>query len=270
MLKRLESRVALELGLAFVVAFAAVFAVNSPSYHYVSAALAAYLGLLVGIPWISAKLRGEEFASEHGLSETITLSWKYFAASLLLPIALIPMLWQAAVAPTVMFAVVVAPPCEEVFFRGYLAGRLRGLGFLPASLASAALFAVFHLGAQQFRDPGSVAILMLFGLIYAPLFLLTRSVYVTTSIHAGWNLFAYLAAAAPASLLGYVSFVALGLIVLADLCLAILEVIQARREAAFNPWMFSGPHRRAHPSAFRLLLRGLPIGGRGIHLVKIK
>jgi hypothetical protein len=217
----------------------------------------------VGIPWVSAKLRREEFASEQGLSETIALSWKYFAAALLIPAVFIPMLWQSAVAPTVMFAVVVAPFCEEVFFRGYLAGRLRVLGFVPASLVSAILFAFFHLGAQQFRDPGSMVLLVLFGLIYAPLFMLTRSVYVTTSIHAGWNLLAYLAVAAPASLLGYVSYAALGLIVMADLCLATLEVVRARREATFNPWMISAPRSRAHSSALRFRHRDLPSEGGG-------
>jgi membrane protease YdiL (CAAX protease family) len=252
MLPKLAVRDVLELSLAFAISLEAVFLVNSPSYHYVSAALATYLGLLVGIPVASARLRRTEFTSEQGLKETIALSWKYFAAALLLPLAFIPMLWQSDIAATIMFAVVVAPACEEVFFRGYFAGRLRGLGFVPASLISAVLFAVFHLGTQEFRDPASIIILVIFGLVYALIFLLTRSVYVTTSIHAAWNLFAYLITALPASLPAYVSYVALGVIIMVDLALAILEIAQARKEAAFNPWLRSVPHRRSPSLARRL------------------
>jgi membrane protease YdiL (CAAX protease family) len=231
-LAKLGSRDVLELGLAFAVSLGAVFLVNSPSYHYVSAALATYLGLLVGIPLVSARLRGSDFASEQGLRGVTALSWKLFAVTLLLPLVFVPMLWQSDIAPTIMFAVVAAPMCEEVFFRGYLAGRLGGLGVVTASMTSAVLFAAFHLGAQQFRDPVSFALLVFLGLVYAPVFLVTRSVYVTASIHAAWNLFAYLVTALPASPLGYVSFAALGLIMMADLLFAILEIAQAKKKAA--------------------------------------
>lgn len=232
MLAKPAFRDVLELGLAFAVSLGAVVLVNSPSYHYVSAALATYLGLLVGIPLVSARLRRSDFASEQGLRGATALSWKYFAAALLLPLVFVPMLWQSDIAPTIMFAVVVAPLCEEIFFRGYVAGRLRGLSMVTASVASAVLFAVFHLGAQQFQDPMSLTILVLLGLVYAPVFLVTRSVYVTASIHAAWNLFAYLSTALPASPFGYVSYAALGVIMTVDLALAILEIAQAQRKAA--------------------------------------
>ncbi len=230
---KLGLRVVLELGLAFAASLVAVVLVNSPPFHYVSAALAVYLGLLVGIPMVSVRLRSADFASEQGLRGTTALSWKYFAAALLLPLFFVPMLWQSDVALTIMFAVVVAPACEEVFFRGYMAGRLRGLGMVTASVASAVLFATFHLGAQQFQDPVSLALLVLLGLVYAPVFLVTRSVYVTACIHAAWNLLAYLSTVLPASPLGYLSYAALGAIMMVDLALAILEIVQAQRRAAF-------------------------------------
>lgn len=45
----------------------------------------------------------------------------------------------------VIFAVAVAPVCEEVVFRGYLYGGLRGvIGRGPSLVATAALFALFH------------------------------------------------------------------------------------------------------------------------------
>jgi membrane protease YdiL (CAAX protease family) len=221
-----------ELSLAFAVALGAVILVNSPSFHYISTALLAYLALLVGIPLLSAKLRGSDFPSEQGIRGATTLSWKYFAVALLLPVAIVPTLWQFDVAPTVMFAVIVAPVCEEVFFRGYVAGRLRGLGLLSASVISAVLFAVFHLGALQFHDPAALVVLALLGLVYAPIFLLTRSVYVTAAIHAAWNLFAYLLTVQPASPWGYLSFAALGMVAIVDLNLAAIEIVEADSRSA--------------------------------------
>jgi membrane protease YdiL (CAAX protease family) len=127
--------------------------------------------------------------------------------------------------------VVVAPFCEEFFFRGYLTGRLRSSGVVTASLASALLFGAFHLGAQQFQNPAAVLILVLLGLVYAPVFLLTDSVYVTASAHAAWNLFVYILVISPSTTLGYVWDAGLGVVMSADLFFALLEIMHAQRRA---------------------------------------
>jgi membrane protease YdiL (CAAX protease family) len=217
--------------MAFLVALGAVVLVNSPAYHYVSAALAAYLGILVGIPLLSTWLKGRDISSEFGLRGVTSLPPSYFLAVLLLPLPLIFMLWAFPVAPTVAFAVVVAPFCEEFFFRGYLAGRLRGLGVVPSSVFSALLFGIFHLGALGAQGLPTVLVLVLLGLVYAPVFLLTNSVYVTSSAHAAWNLFAYLILVSPSTVAGYASYAVLGILVAADIFLALLEIMHSQRKA---------------------------------------
>jgi membrane protease YdiL (CAAX protease family) len=152
--------------------------------------------------------------------------------ALVLPLPFIFVLWKPSLAPTVAFAVVVAPFCEELFFRGYIAGRLRGLGIIAASLTSALLFGAFHLGAQQFDNPGAVLVLVLLGLVYAPLFFLTDSVYVTAGAHEAWNLFLYFVSIFPSSAFGYVSYAALGLLTMGNVFLALLEILHAQRKAA--------------------------------------
>jgi membrane protease YdiL (CAAX protease family) len=222
----------LELALAFVVAFGAVVLVNTPSYRYVSVALAVYLGLLVGAPALLVRLRKQDVLATFGLRGVTSFPWWSFALALLLPLPFILLLWTPSLAPTVAFAVVVAPFCEEFFFRGYVAGRLRGLGVVTASVVSAVLFGAFHLGALQFHDPAYVLVLVVLGLVYAPLFLLTDSVYVTASAHAAWNLFIYLITLFPSTALGYFFYAALGVLMMANLFLALLEIMHAQRRAA--------------------------------------
>jgi membrane protease YdiL (CAAX protease family) len=115
-----------------------------------------------------------------------------------------------------------------------MARRLAGLGMVYATVVSALLFGAFHLGAQQFQSPSSVAILVLFGLVYAPVFLITRSVYVTCAIHAAWNIFVSLSAVQPNSSLGYLSYGGLAVVLAIDLLLAIFELMRAQKRAALS------------------------------------
>lgn len=77
------------------------------------------------------------------------------------------LLQQARYAPItslalVAGAVLIAPICEEIFFRGYLfGGLLQRMGLWPAALLSAALFALAH------GDIGSLVVLFVFGLVLA-------------------------------------------------------------------------------------------------------
>lgn len=59
-------------------------------------------------------------------------------------------------------AALIAPICEEIFFRGFaFAGLLNGMALIPAALLSAALFAVAH------TDLGSLVPLFIIGLVLA-------------------------------------------------------------------------------------------------------
>lgn len=100
---------------------------------------------------------------------------------------------QSKVAPlttyaTLFAAVVIAPFCEEVFFRGFvLPGFRRGMPIGWAILLSSLLFAVAH------ADPGSFAVLFIIGLALGILRWRSRSIWPTILLHALNNAIAALA-----------------------------------------------------------------------------
>lgn len=99
---------------------------------------------------------------------------------------------QARYAPftilfTLLAAVVVAPICEEVFFRGYLfGGLLRGINVWLATLISALLFTLVH------GDIGSAVPLFIIGLILPILRWRTGSLWPGVALHSVNNLIAAL------------------------------------------------------------------------------
>lgn len=88
---------------------------------------------------------------------------------------------------TLLAAVVVAPICEEVFFRGYLfGGLLRGMNAWVATLASALLFTLVH------GDIGSAVPLLAIGLVLPILRWRTGSLWPGVALHTLNNLIAAL------------------------------------------------------------------------------
>ncbi|HEX5549152.1 MAG TPA: CPBP family intramembrane glutamic endopeptidase [Ktedonobacterales bacterium] len=85
-------------------------------------------------------------------------------------------------------AVLVAPICEEIFFRGFLfGGLLHRMSFWPAALLSAFLFGLAH------GDVGSFAVLFVFGVVLAFVRWRTGSIWPGIVIHAANNATAGLA-----------------------------------------------------------------------------
>ncbi len=83
---------------------------------------------------------------------------------------------------TLAGAVIIAPICEEVFFRGYLfAGLLRGMNVLPAAITSALLFVAAH------GDLGSAVPLLALGILLAVLRWRTGSIWPGIALHVGNN-----------------------------------------------------------------------------------
>lgn len=79
---------------------------------------------------------------------------------------------------TLLIAVLVAPFCEEVFFRGFLfAGLLRGMPVALAIVISALVFGIAHV------DPGSFPVLFIIGLALAFLRWRTRSLWPGIFLH---------------------------------------------------------------------------------------
>jgi CAAX protease family protein len=79
---------------------------------------------------------------------------------------------------TLAVAVIVAPFCEEIFFRGFLfMGLQRGLPLGWAVLVSALLFAIAH------GDPASAPVLFIIGLALAFLRWRTRSIWPGIMLH---------------------------------------------------------------------------------------
>ena len=80
---------------------------------------------------------------------------------------------------TLIAAVIVAPLCEEVFFRGFVfAGLCRGMPVGWAIVLSALLFATTH------ADPGSFVVLFAIGLALAFLRWRTHSLWPGIALHA--------------------------------------------------------------------------------------
>jgi membrane protease YdiL (CAAX protease family) len=79
------------------------------------------------------------------------------------------------------FAVVavVAPFCEEVFFRGFAyAGLRRSVGMFLGALLSAALFGIFHV------DPAVFVPVFIFGIVLAWVYIQTGSIWPSMLAHA--------------------------------------------------------------------------------------
>jgi uncharacterized protein len=82
--------------------------------------------------------------------------------------------------------VIGAPFAEEIFFRGFLFGSLRGrLRFLPAAAISGAVFALFHL------QPLLIAVMVFVGIALAYLYDRRGSLAVPIAAHAIFNLIGY-------------------------------------------------------------------------------
>ncbi len=99
---------------------------------------------------------------------------------------------QAQTAPlttlgALLAAIIVAPICEELFFRGFLfRGLLCGMSLWPAILVSSLLFAVAH------TDLGSFIPLLLIGIALAYARWRSRSLWPSVAIHTINNLVAAL------------------------------------------------------------------------------
>lgn len=93
---------------------------------------------------------------------------------------------------TLIGAVVVAPFCEETFFRGFaLAGFLRGMGVWPAVILSAVLFTIAH------GDVGSSVPILALGLVLAYIRWRTGSIWPGIALHIANNSLAAIVIIAP-------------------------------------------------------------------------
>lgn len=83
--------------------------------------------------------------------------------------------------PMLLASGVIAPVCEEAFFRGYLQGVLARYGAAQAAVMTALLFAAAHgVGADM-------AVYALLGLVFGAFMLRTGSVYASVLMHMAYN-----------------------------------------------------------------------------------
>jgi membrane protease YdiL (CAAX protease family) len=81
----------------------------------------------------------------------------------------------------------VAAAAEEALFRGYpLQVLVRGVGTVPAVLATSVAFALAH-GANPNVDVIGLVNIFLAGIVLAVAYLRTRSLWFATAVHLGWN-----------------------------------------------------------------------------------
>jgi membrane protease YdiL (CAAX protease family) len=83
---------------------------------------------------------------------------------------------------------VVAPICEELFFRGFLFGALRRRGFVVAALVSGVAFGLAHVASAPI---GFIVPLATLGVILALLYERTGSLYPPMALHALNNSIAF-------------------------------------------------------------------------------
>ncbi len=82
-----------------------------------------------------------------------------------------------------LVACIIGPICEELLFRGLLAGRLARYGQKPGALVSALLFGLFHANLEQFFYA------FLLGLLLAYAYYRTGSLGAPIVLHMLYNLF---------------------------------------------------------------------------------
>lgn len=131
------------------------------------------------------------------------LLYVLLGAACVFPMTLLSDLWRALFAPGAaaqasgmaagteasMFLIqmlksaLIAPVCEELFFRGYLLGALDRFGRRRAALASALCFALAH-GVSV----GGLAVHTLLGLLLALIVLRAHSLYAAMLVHGCYNL----------------------------------------------------------------------------------
>lgn len=193
---------------------AAAFGGTGGIFRIVGALVLQGAFLVFSFVWIGVRYRQGATAlglrSERGAKDVAVGAWSgvgLFAAVVfgLLPIAIF--VWRAVtggppeaidqqILPTApgavelvlaLFAVVVAAPLgEEVFFRGFLFGSLRGrLGFWGAAAISGVVFAVFHL------DPLLMILMFFVGVGLAALYEWRRSLVASIAAHAAFNVIGY-------------------------------------------------------------------------------
>lgn len=97
--------------------------------------------------------------------------------------------------PVLLASGVIAPLCEEAFFRGYLMGAFARYGSAQAAVMTALLFAAAHgLGA-------GMAVYALLGLVFAAFLLRSGSVLASVLMHMAYNVTLVVLSATPLSLL---------------------------------------------------------------------
>ncbi|MBR4040347.1 MAG: CPBP family intramembrane metalloprotease [Clostridia bacterium] len=88
----------------------------------------------------------------------------------------------AALAALLLKSAVIAPICEELFFRGYLLGALKRHGVLRASAAVSLCFALVHAGGL-----GELTGYVLLSLLLCLMTLRTQSLLAPVLMHMGYN-----------------------------------------------------------------------------------
>lgn len=97
--------------------------------------------------------------------------------------------WSGVAALLSIWAIVWTAAAEEIAFRGYALWRLlRLIGFWPAQLVVAALFAVSHLTLGGYTLLPALIGTVTGSILYGAAFTRTRSLAAPIALHSGWNI----------------------------------------------------------------------------------
>lgn len=138
---------------------------------------------------LTARLLGRWFAIGIGLMwvGSITGSWMndlVYQVAYLEPVDLVTETFnEMPMAVVLLGACVLGPLCEELLFRGLLAGRLARYGQKPAAVVSALLFGLYHANLSQFFYA------FLLGLLLAYAYFYTGTLKTSVLLHMLFNLY---------------------------------------------------------------------------------
>lgn len=157
-------------------------------------------------------------------------------------------------------SVLLAPVCEELFFRGYLLGALQHGGRLRAAAAASLCFALVH-------SPEGLLLFTLFGLLLCAVTYRTDSLLAPVLVHMGYNLTLILADSLgmPGLLRGLSLLSCLLRLVGCALFMAVLERVYTARGASGRLILWEGGELTGREKALllttALLLAALMILG---------
>jgi membrane protease YdiL (CAAX protease family) len=174
-----------------------------------------YLVLFLGVPFLwyllvnhesikqmfdslKLKTKGISLAVMWGFAAAIIIVMLEFIIGLILTIggqsqnniSNVPILFTYTTPVVVLFVILVQSPVEEIFFRGFLLGKIDAVAGKKIAILSTAIF--FGLAHFSYDQPILVFVIILMGIILGFIFVKTKNLFSSITAHVLVNLTAFI------------------------------------------------------------------------------